>query len=555
LAGKGYYDRAEVRDLLFLLRALDNPFDDLALAIVLRSPLYALSDETLYRLRREDKPLREALRVPPDDIVGAERVRVEFACASLERLWARVGRVPILDLLKDALAETDYLATLTFLADGDRRRANVEKLLALARRTGLVRLSEFNAYLQDLTAQEVREGEAVIQDNNALRLMSIHRAKGLEFPLIVIPDASRAPRERTNTLIADRRAGVAVTVRDARGETVKPIAYRWLKLEAERQEAAEEKRLLYVAATRAQDYLIISGSKKAEPGSYLKYISDALDGRTMFDWGTVEIREPSVEFTQDTSPLVEDSGSTKEALTPSSALPPLVFPLPQPTVHDLRSFTPTGLQILTRDRAEFERHVLAGAPERVASVLPRAPSQQVPAYIIGEMAHRAIQRWRLPNTTPNLEAVLEGYAGERGLMDASEIRAAVRAAIALLHRFVQSDLYREMDSAIVRQHEVPFVVQWKGRIVHGALDALYQSAQGEWFVADFKTDRLRDAEAHAYTLREYGVQLALYQYAVTTQLGDVVMRVHYIREGVTLALTRTDLASPLAHAQECVMRM
>lgn len=103
----------------------------------------------------------------------------------------------------------------------------------------------------------------------------------------------------------------------------------------------------------------------------------------------------------------------------------------------------------------------------------------------------------------------------------------MRAAIALLHRFVQSDLYHEMDRAIVRQHKVPF----------------------------FKTDRLRRAEAHAYTLREYGVQLALYQYAVTTQLGDVAMRVHYIREGVTLALTRTDLASLLAHAQEYVMRM
>ncbi len=106
----------------------------------------------------------------------------------------------------------------------------------------------------------------------------------------------------------------------------------------------------------------------------------------------------------------------------------------------------------------------------------------------------------------------------------------------------------------------------------------------------FKTDRLRGTEAHAYTLREYGVQLALYQYAVTTQLvqqheivayqtdgktltdvaknrvfttpfhvgallGDVAMRVHYIREGGTLALTRTDVASLLAHAQEYVMRM
>lgn len=548
LAGKGYYDRAEVRDLIQLLRALDNSRDDLAVATVLRSPLYALSDETLYRLRRPGQSFRETLNAIPADIVGDERARVEFAHSSLEKLWARVGRVPILDLLKGALADTDYLAALTSLTDGNRRRANVEKLLALARRTGLVRLSDLNAYLLDLTVQEVREGEAVVEAEKAVRLMSIHRAKGLEFPIVVIPDASRAPRESSDTLLTDQRSGVAVTVRDPRGKRVETVAYQLLKLDAIRRDDAEEKRLLYVAMTRAQDYLIVSGGTKAKGKSYLSQILGALGEETTFEWGTVKVREPTVDFDSRVaapSVAIEETKIEGHAAVPLPAeLPQLALPLALPTVRELHSFAPTGLEQLVRGRVEFERRVLEGAPERVMPVTRSTESTHAPAYVVGEIAHRAIQRWRFPDTTPNLETILEGYAQERGLTDLQEIRDAVREATGLLHKFMRSNLYREMEQAVVRRHEVPFVVQWEGRMVHGALDSMCQSANGHWFIVDFKTDRFREkgTDAKEYALKEYGVQLALYQYAVATQFSDVPVRVHYIREGETVSLTQADLA-------------
>ncbi len=333
-AGKGYFDRPEVRDLITLLRALDNPADDFAVATVLRSPLYALSDETLYRLRRDGKAFRAAMADPPPDIPQAEHGRVEFARTSLGRLWKRVGRVTILELLNDALAQTDYLATITTLSDGERRRGNVEKLLALARRTGKTRLGEFNAYLQDLTAQEVREGEAVVEAENAVKLMSIHRAKGLEFPIVVIPDASRAPREDSDVLLLDRELGVAASIRDARGKRIEPAAYRMLKGSAVRRQDAEEKRLLYVAATRAQDYLIFSGGAKLGKKSYLEQILNALDGQTAFGFGTIEIREPTVTFEEPSAGTPSPRAVTPE---PLSEIPPLVAPLAAPASSNLDS--------------------------------------------------------------------------------------------------------------------------------------------------------------------------------------------------------------------------
>ena len=555
-AGKGYYDRPEVRDLIQLLRALDNPTDDLAIATVLRSPLYVLSDETLYRLRRNGQSFRETLDAIPADVQGDERARVEFAHGSLEELWKKVGRVPILDLLQVALERTGYPATLTALSDGERRRANVEKLLALARRTGLVRLSDLNAYLQDLTAQEVREGEAVIESEQAVRLMSIHRAKGLEFPIVIIPDASHAPRKNSDLILTDRTEGIAVTVRDARGKTVKPVAYQLLKLDTERREGAEEKRLLYVAATRAQDYLIVSGSNKPDEKSSLALIQSALDGQMDFEWGTIETREPSIDFsTNFVSPEKTIENRVEGDVTRESAvqLPRLNLPLPLPDVQNLGSFTPTGLQQLVENRSEFARRVLEGAPDRIMPVT-RTKSTHTPAFIIGEMAHRAIQQWRFPGQNPNIEKILKGYAEEQGLTDATEIRAAIREAYRLLDNFVHTDLYHEMEQAWVRRSEVPFVVQWEGHIIHGALDALCQSANGLWFIVDFKTDRFRpkSVDARSYTLQKYGVQLALYQHAVAQRYGDISVRVHYIREAETIILNRSDLDDTLEQAQQAV---
>ena len=557
-AGKGYYDRPEVRDLIQLLRALDNPTDDLAIASVLRSPLYILSDETLYRLRRTGQSFRTAISAIPDDVQGDERIRVEFAHTSLEELWKKVGRVPILDLLQVALQRTGYLATLTALMDGERRRANVEKLLALARRTGLVRLSDFNAYLQDLTAQEVREGEAVIEAEKAVHLMSIHRAKGLEFPIVVIPDASHTTRRNSDLILTDRAQGITVTVRDARGKTVKPVAYQLQKLDAERREEAEEKRLLYVAATRAQDYLIVSGSNKLDEKSSLALIQNALDGQTVFEWGTIETHEPSVDFSPSfVSPeiAIENFIQGNKIDEPLLALPKLSLPLSLPDVPNLGSFTPTGLQQLVENRSEFVQRVLEGAPDRIMPVT-RPKSIQTPAFIIGEMAHRAIQQWRFPGQNPNIEKILKGYAEEQGLTDAKEILAAVREASRLLDRFVHSDLYHEMEQALVRRSEVPFVVQWEGRNIHGALDALCQCADGQWFIVDFKTDRFRskNVDARSYTLQKYGVQLALYQNAAAPQFCDPLVHVHYIREEETIILNGSELVAALDQARQTMTR-
>ena len=233
----------------------------------------------------------------------------------------------------------------------------------------------------------------------------------------------------------------------------------------------------------------------------------------------------------------------------TTELPRLVLPLAPPSVSQIEMWTPTGLEELVNRRAEFEQRVLEGAPERVIPVRRGGKSARAPAYIVGEIAHRALQRWRFPHNTPQLDTILERYARERGLSDENEIHDAVRQARGILARFARSELFQEMTNAPARYHELPFVIPWQGRIVHGAMDAAYQMADGIWRIVDFKTDRLRGETARAYTLTHYAIQMALYLEALKMQFdAPCEVGVYYIRESRLEIFTAVELEAALQDA-------
>ncbi|MEO0564688.1 MAG: 3'-5' exonuclease, partial [Chloroflexota bacterium] len=272
VGGRGYYDRQEVWDMLSLLEALNNPYDELALATVLRSPLFSLSDEALLamRVRRPSKrelenkgdpnlkrlPLWEELRYAADNthpfIPVDERERTSAAYQTLLELYNLAGRVTIYELLRAALERTGYLATLTALPEARRRRANVRKLVNQALDSGKVTLSAFIAYVRDLQDREVREREADTELSDAVTLMTVHQSKGLEFPVVVLPDTNRGGGSRSGTVIVDEDLGVLCRVVDDSGERQQPALYDQVVAVQNAKDTVESKRLLYVAATRAQ---------------------------------------------------------------------------------------------------------------------------------------------------------------------------------------------------------------------------------------------------------------------------------------------------------------
>jgi ATP-dependent helicase/nuclease subunit A len=317
----GLYDTPEVRDLLCLLQLLDNPLQDLPLLAVLRSPLVGLSLDELavIRLAARREPFWTALNrfhepgatgpgpteasaeAAPADAAAAARAsarpKVELFLRRFARWRDAVRFAPLSQCLEAVLDDTHYEEGLRLQPRGEARVANVQRLLTLLRahdrlsRQGLLRFLEFLEARRDT---EFDPEPASLDHADAVRLMTIHQSKGLEFPVVVVADLGKQfdQREWSADLVLDEQYGPAVKVRPPGKRASYPSLAHWLACRRGWREAlGEELRLLYVALTRARDYLLLAGSVSARqaaewsaPPGERQSAAAVLNARHPLDW-------------------------------------------------------------------------------------------------------------------------------------------------------------------------------------------------------------------------------------------------------------------------------
>jgi ATP-dependent helicase/nuclease subunit A len=512
VAGRGFYDRPEIRDLLNSLAAIADPGDDLALAGLLRSPALALADAELYRLRFPpdggDRPRRlwESLQSSP----VPSHARAAEILAELNRM---AGRLPAAAVLKRFLDLTGYRTLLNAAPDGSRMARNVDKLLSDAHRSRLVSLGEFLKYVQTLRDMGLREGEAPVDAGGAVQLMTVHKSKGLQFPLVVLADAAHEHRGGASKVLLDERLGLLL---DLRSEEFHPVSWQLANLiEAEKDEA-EDRRLLYVAATRAKEKLIASGHVKVKKDGTLSL------GGWLGRLGAVTGLDTVPVDPQGQDPLsleirLPDAGEIACWLYRTAGQAPAPLP-PRPQAFSV-SVEPGDLvpPVRVRPAEQVDDNARAretDPPRRVWRVVPRAKRPVGPAWVVGRLVHQALQRWRFPDE--GFDDFLYPFALELGLTNPAEIRATLRAVGRLLERLRTHPFYAEVEAA-EGYHAVPYALPGD----RGVIDLLYRTAGG-WFVVDFLSDRV-DSEVEArqaLTEKGYGRQAQRYAEAVAALLGQ-----------------------------------
>ena len=265
VGGHAFYAQQEIFDIVNLLRAVASPCDEVSLVGVLRSPMFGILDETLYHLSKHPGGLSggfwsvlETWELYRSTYPRSETLaRVRFAAETLAALRAEKDRMPVAQLIHRALARTGYDAMLLAEFLGERKLANLHKLIEQARQfdaAGIFTLADFVMQLAQFVARRPDEPLAATQPEsiNAVRLMSIHQSKGLEFPIVVVVDVDRPRRAIGEGVAFTPELGPMVRMSDCTS------GYDLFQ-RAERDEELDElTRLLYVAATRAGDYLILS---------------------------------------------------------------------------------------------------------------------------------------------------------------------------------------------------------------------------------------------------------------------------------------------------------
>ncbi len=313
-ASSGYFEATEIRDLLCLLKVLDNPQRDIELAAVLRSPLFGIIDSELAKIKihRADETADSA------DLKSKEKKRKNFYdsvcdyCASgpdvklAERLkeilaqleqWRTIGRRGNLaDLIWQIYRQTGYLSFVLALANGQVRRANLLKLHeraiqfeGFASSIGVPSLTRFVEFIEKLqeAGQDFSTAEEEAAAANAVRIMSVHKSKGLEFPVVFLAELNSqfSRKDLQEDCIAEAGGGLGLRIIEGRTKTkVDSAAYQIIEKQKRKTALAEEMRILYVATTRAREKLILTASQKAK--HCRRIISDGImfGADTVFDW-------------------------------------------------------------------------------------------------------------------------------------------------------------------------------------------------------------------------------------------------------------------------------
>ncbi len=562
VGGSAFYAQQEVFDLRNLLRALECPADTASLAGALRSPFFSLSDEALFWLARHAAGLREGLLADelPSELSPDDRERAAFAARAIRELERIKDRLPVAELIQRALALTGYDALLLGEFLGERKVGNLRKLVDQARdldRAGVFGLSDFVTQLSDNLSREPREAQAAThaEDANVVRLMSIHQAKGLEFPVVVVADLDRKPNVSLPPAVYRPDLGPLVRSSNQEDENERDSGHALFRVQHEAEENDEALRLFYVACTRAADYLILSSARfEGDPASpAMKLLAERFD----LDSGEVlaELPEgyefPQVCVTTTEPPLDSRTQQRRErvdparaaelaAMSPSGAAPSSVAPIPVDK-GALRQFSFSQLSGLLE----------ASAPAEESEEPAEAPrSRGAGGRGLGTLAHSLLAEYPWPSETW-LTSRLARHAEMLGLPDRQEQVAALE----LLRRFEQLPAAADLRAARQRHAELDFLLGWppgapSGVNLWGVIDALYQDAEGRWHLLDYKTNAVPAGGAQALVER-YRLQMLLYALAVEALLGQppASVRLVLLEAGVEVAVACDEAARQQARRE------
>ena len=583
--GRGYFGQQQVVDLLAYLRLLHNRYDDEALVTVLASPLVGLSNDALVLLRRAAP--KRPLFVPferglPEELSEDDRRLCRAFLQRYERLAGLAPRLSLERLCERIVSEHDYDLAVLAQWDGRRRYANMRKLARLARSYEELRGPDVEGFVRFVREQEAvgaKELEAVAEEEgaDAVRLLTIHSAKGLEFKVVIVADAGRdraAPSPDEILCLPDGRFGFRVAD-PATGQRRAAFEYEAVREAGREEQRAERLRLYYVAMTRAVDRLIVSGAidpeRKGEAATPIGWALGRLEARELeaAGEGPVEIEREGARLLirvdrfrpepepASAAPAVSSDGQLE--LFEGDDVPPLpppaprlaeLAPVPEPPVHRVRRLSYSALAL-------FERCSYRYYAERVAGMRPRDAGGFVPgqsglaATEIGDAVHRLLEAVDLAEpAVPELEPVQSWYP------------AVTQEELERIRGFVVSYCESELATRVAGLEgaaaERPFAFEQDGVLLHGRLDVFWRE-DGRALVLDYKTNSLTEGTPEEIVDAEYRLQRLVYALAcLRTGADDVEVVYHFLERPdavVSTTFRREDVPALDAELSEAIARI
>ncbi|MCG0277327.1 MAG: helicase-exonuclease AddAB subunit AddA [Thermanaeromonas sp.] len=592
--GEGYFSAPEVATILSLLKLIDNPLQDIPLASVLRSPIVGLNAKDLARIR---------LLKPNGDFVSAVLTMIhshsgqDELARRLTEFWhkleywrtlARRGRLA--DLLWRIYRETGYYDFVGALPGGEQRQANLQALIIRAEQyektswRGLGGFLRFVERLQEKGA-DLAKAQPLSEKDNVVRLMSIHKSKGLEFPVVIVAGLGSQFnfKDLYQNILVHKDLGVGIEIVEPEKRLVYPtLMYLATRSRLHREALAEELRILYVALTRAKEKLILVGSVRGWEGKIRTWCRWAafkdiqfpstmlLEAKNYLDWIV-----PAVARHRDGEPLRQEAGGESLACSPLAKdpsswqisiwspqdLPGSLEQEPSSNfllLNSLQNLAPIPTSPFYKEEVAqalnwvYPYHKASSLPSKVTvsdlkklpeEPFPRpfikrkprfiSPSRDLSPLEVGSAFHLVMQHLDLQGDLTYL-----GLSKQIQAMVDREILTPEQAASVSLEsifKFFQSQLGRRVLAAKIVEREVPFTLGlpanklypelgeegFEEKVVLQGIIDCLAYEDEGWLLIDYKAERLEGAPMEI-AVTKYKKQLDFYALAVEAIYGQRV---------------------------------
>ncbi len=526
--GRGFFNQQEILDLCNLLFFLSDPRRDIELIGLLRSPFFGVSDAEIYGLARIDgETFWEKLK-------KARGERWEAIKRDLNSWFYLKDRLPLGELLQRVLEEGRFFLYLNLGERSQQKTRNVEKFMEFARQfaRGGKSLGEFNHFLEEQIKKPGEEGEALTEVDTDVAIMSIHQAKGLQFPGVILADlGGRFNLGQSDPIrrgkIEEKEELCFVVIDPRTGLKGTPAVRKKIGRRLQSEQLAEEKRLLYVAATRAERYLYLVGSrdisgdynKRGTASSYLDWLEAAYGGPSLPI--AEEERVLKVEIvSEDGKEFPEASLKKNGSELPIESIREEELgnwkPAPLPRYYEIE-ISPTDLGLFWECPLKyFYQQELLLAKD----MLPREKTirdfttPDLDPLKVGQLFHGMMEAGKYRTEGPDWEEQLkkvEILPGKKDLYG-NEVKRH-------LENLQASGWLKRIKNAEEDIKEKKFRIRWKsekGLVIYlkGVIDRLFRE-NGNWKLLDFKTTALNGKTPEEVTAQNnYHLQLTCYEEAL-----------------------------------------
>ena len=548
---KYFYTTLEILDFINLLRIIENPYDTIALVGILRSPFVGLTDRQIYELKLNN--LLDYRKSVPDKINFKNTV--EFFYDLLKRINARAGLIPVSQLITEIMDNT-FIPEITAVSwQGEQKLANLWKLYQMAcdmEQTESISLKTFLDRIKARIKEAKEEGESPLSDEtlDVVKLLTIHKSKGLEFPVVILANMhgevnSKKPLDAVLFDWATSTTGIVIGNKDKQVRNLQSIMIE-KKLKERLRE--EEKRVLYVAMTRAMERLIITGAFKNDNESFMGMITQSIadvSGISINDENVKKIvmenSEISIEhFRFDGTHRPERPKKDIECDTDWSSIKEIWEKRQNAFTEAIQK--PVFISPSSISREDI---ILQDIPTLFKDNKISSEKLINHAMLVGSVCHQVLEEW---NFNEGSEA-LQGYVGSavkwtnlklqnisQDTLQTQEIEFIKKDALSILSAFFVSEAYKELQHAQILSRETPFLLQWNGQVVRGTIDIIYKT-DNRIIIADYKTDTVKTHEISVKAAK-YKYQKEIYTEAVKRclKIENPEFRLIFLRAGKSVCI-------------------